>query len=146
MQLTAEHGPMIKTRVFCADDNPNVTAALQHCIEQSPDFAWMGCAEDADKLCSEIRRCGCPEIVLLDLDMPGLDPLRAIGLLEGCCECRVLVYSGMVRRELIDRALEAGAWGYVYKGDGGLALLEAMRTVLAGQLALSPEARAVSGM
>jgi len=135
-----------KARVFCADDNPLVTAALQRYVERSPDFDWMGCAEDADELCSEVRSRGCPDIVLLDIDMPGMDPFAAIGELQRCCgRSRILMYSGMVRRDLIDRALEAGAWGYVSKGDGEQSLFEAMRAALAGHLALSPEVRAVYG-
>jgi two-component system invasion response regulator UvrY len=133
-----------KPQVFCADDNPLVTAALQRYVERSPDFAWMGCAEDADAMCDQVRARGCPDIVLLDIDMPGMDPFDAIAVLQGSCtQSRVLMYSGMVRRDLIDRAIEAGAWGYVSKGDGEDSLFEAMRAAMAGQLALSPEVRAV---
>jgi DNA-binding NarL/FixJ family response regulator len=136
-----------KPRVFCADDNPLVTEALQRYIERSPDFAWMGCAEDADALQAAINSSGCPDIVLLDIDMPGSDPFSAIGALaSACASIRVIMYTGMVRRDLVERAIESGAWGYVSKGDGEEALFEAMRTVLSGHLALSPEARSVSGL
>jgi len=131
-------------RVFCADDNPLVTYALQRYIQRSPDFRWMGCAEDADTLLEEVAREGCPDIVLMDIDMPGKDPFEAIGeLLARCGSTRVLMYSGMVKRELIERAIEAGAWGYVSKGDGERALFEAMRRALNSELGLSPEAQAV---
>jgi DNA-binding NarL/FixJ family response regulator len=52
----------------------------------------------------------------------------------------------MVRRDLIDRALECGAWGYVSKGDGEAALFEAMRKAMGGELGLSPEAQAIAKM
>jgi DNA-binding NarL/FixJ family response regulator len=133
-----------KPRVYCADDNPLVTEALKRYIERSPDFAWMGCSEDADTLCRDVQTRGCPEIVLLDVDMPGSDPFEAIGVLQACCgHTRVLMYSGMVRRDLIDRAVQAGAWGYVSKSDGEAALFEAMRRVVQGEFGFSPEAQAV---
>jgi DNA-binding NarL/FixJ family response regulator len=140
----AQPGRAAKPRVYCADDNPMVTEALRRFIERSGEFAWMGCAEDADQLCDDVRRNGCPDIVLLDIDMPGSDPFDAIGALQGVCSsARVLMYSGMVRRDLIERALQAGAWGYVAKSDGEAALFTAMRKVLGGDLGFSPEAQAI---
>ncbi|HYE60401.1 MAG TPA: response regulator transcription factor [Phycisphaerales bacterium] len=136
-----------KARVFCADDNPLVSDALRLFVLRSGEFDWAGCVPDADQLCANVRAMGCPEIVLLDIDMPGMDPFTAISQVAACCpETRVLMYSGMVRRDLIDRAIEAGAWGYVSKGDGEQALFEAMRTALDGQIAMSPEVRAVAGL
>jgi DNA-binding NarL/FixJ family response regulator len=106
--------PRTVPRVFCADDNPLVTHALRRYIERSGRFDWMGCSEDADTLLRTVDSLGCPDIVLLDIDMPGMDPFEAIGALGARCGgARVMMYTGMVRRDLIDRALEAGAWGYV---------------------------------
>jgi DNA-binding NarL/FixJ family response regulator len=133
-----------KPSVYCADDNPMVTEALRRYIERSPDFDWIGGAEDADQLIDEVSRRGCPDIVLLDIDMPGRDPFEAIGdLAEHCANTRVLMYSGMVKRDLIDRAIEAGAWGYVSKADGEAELFAAMRKAMAGELGFSPEVQAV---
>lgn len=136
-----------KARVFCADDNPLVSDALRQFVVRSGEFEWAGCVADADALCAKIGELGCPEIVLLDIDMPGMDPFEAVGRVAECCpETRVLMYSGMVRRDLIDRAIESGAWGYVSKGDGEQALFEAMRAALEGQIAMSPEVRSVAGL
>lgn len=134
-----------KRKVFCADDNPLVTDALRLQIESAPDFRWMGCAEDADKLVEALAGpAGCPDVVLLDIDMPGKNPFDAIAEVAGHCgDTRVLMYSGLVQRELIDRAIQAGAWGYVAKSDGEEALFSAMRKVLAGEFALSPEVQAM---
>ncbi len=132
-----------KPTVYCADDNPLVTAALRVQFQHNPDFRWMGCAEDAGQLIEDLARVGCPDVVLLDIDMPGKDPFDAIGeLVDLCGDVRVVMYTGMVRRDLIDRAIEAGAWGYVAKSDGEEALFDAVRKVLEGQFALSPEVEA----
>ena len=129
-----------KPRVFCADDNPLVTDALKGYITRSREFQWMGCAENADDLCRAVEVQGCPEIVLLDIDMPGMSPFDAVRKLASCCpHARVLMYSGMVRRDLIDHAIEAGAWGYVSKSDGEQALFWAMHAVLRDEVAFSPE-------
>lgn len=140
--LEAGHKPA----VYCADDNALVTEALRVQVERTHEFEWMGCAEDAGALLKQIEEKGCPDLVLLDIDMPGRDPFDAIGALSDLCgDIRVLMYTGIVRRDLIDRAVEAGAWGYVAKSDGEEALFEAMRKVLDGQFALSPEVQAAYG-
>lgn len=142
----ADPQPPDTPTVYCADDNPLVTDAIRIQVERAPDFRWMGCAEDAGRLIEEVGRRGCPDIVLLDVDMPGKSPFDAIGELLGRCGgVRVLMYSGIVRRDLIDRAIAAGAWGYVSKSDGEQALFAAMRKVLAGEIGLSPEAQAIYG-
>lgn len=139
-----------RKRVFCADDNPLVTEALRIQINRAPDFRWIGCTDSADDLLIEAAAIAdadeseCPDIVLLDIDMPGRDPFGAIGELHKICpRARVLMYSGLVRRDWVERAMEAGAWGYVAKSDGEQALLAAMRAALADEFALSPEVQRV---
>lgn len=144
--VTTDGQGLNRPRVYCADDNPMVTVALQRTITRSGEFKWMGCAEDADHLIEDVREQGCPDIVLLDIDMPGRDPFDAIkDLLAVCRKLRVLMYSGMVKRELIDRAIDAGAWGYVSKADGEDELFAAIRKALSGELGLSSEVQAVYG-
>jgi DNA-binding NarL/FixJ family response regulator len=60
-------------------------------------------------------------------------------------DSRVLMYSGLLRRELVDRAIEAGAWGYVAKTDGGEELLAAIHAVASGSLAFSRSIRNLIG-
>jgi DNA-binding NarL/FixJ family response regulator len=55
---------------------------------------------------------------------------------------RVVILSGHVRRELIDRAIESGAWGYVSKHDGADAVVAAIRSVARGEFTLGPEVQA----
>lgn len=127
--------------VLCVDDNPHVAEALRVKLARSLDMRWQGWLSSADALVVTAER-QCPTIVLLDVDMPGKDPFVALGeLVERCPAVKVVVFSGHVRQELIDRALEAGAWGYVSKNDGEDELLRVIRAVADGEVALSPEVR-----
>lgn len=137
--MTAPDTPI---SVLCVDDNGHVADALRLKFGAAGGFQWRGWLPDADQLVSTALR-DAPSVVLLDIDMPGSDPFDALSdLAARCPKCRVIIFSGHVRRELIDRALDAGAWGYVSKNDGEDALLSAVRLVAAGELALSPEVRA----
>lgn len=133
-------------KIVCVDDNPAVTSALESLLSVEKGFAWKGALANADEL---IQYCvnDQPDLVLLDMDMPGRNPLDAmVELVAACPGTRGLMFSGHVGRELIERSLNAGAWGYVSKNDGQDELLRALRKVAGGELGLSPEARVAYGL
>ena len=126
-------------RVLCVDDNPRVAEALKIKFSRIKGFHWRGWLPGAEGL-PERAAAESPVMVLLDLDMPGPDPFDALAeISEKSEDVKVVVFSGHVRKELIERALDAGAWGYVSKNDGEQALIDALRTVAAGEVAMSPE-------
>lgn len=132
-------------RVLCVDDNPLVAEALAMHLEGAGGFDWIGQRPDATSLASAAVELA-PDLVLLDVDMPGPDPLEALVELGRIApSARVVVLSGHVRRELVDRALEAGAWGYLSKGESPRAILEALRRVHAGEVVIGSDARASLG-
>jgi DNA-binding NarL/FixJ family response regulator len=84
-----------------------------------------------------------PHVVLLDIDMPGLDPFEAIQELQGVCpEVRVIILSAFVRDHYIDLAWRAGAWGYLAKSDAPDEIIKGIRDVTRGDVAFSPSVRA----
>ena len=132
-------------RVLCVDDNPQVCDALRAKLERTPGFAWAGGLRDATELV-ERAVAERPDVVLLDVDMPGPDPFAAMALLaEACPEVRAVVFSGYVEDDYIDRAVDAGAWGYVSKNDALEELFDVLRDVVDGVFSLSSSARRVYG-
>ncbi|HZW09282.1 MAG TPA: response regulator transcription factor [Phycisphaerales bacterium] len=126
--------------VLCADDNEQVGLALRHWLSRAGRYVWLGHLLSADHLVHEVQRLR-PRIVLLDLDMPGAEPLATLGELSKVCpDARVVVFTGHVRLDLIERTMEAGGWGYVSKNDGERHLTAAIEAVLQGELYMSPEA------
>ena len=134
-------GSVARMSVLCVDDNAAVAEALEVKVGRTEGFEWKGALPRADDLVAVCLR-ERPMLVLLDVDMPGRDPFEALAeLVEKCPETRVVMFSGHVRRDLVTRAVDAGAWGYVSKNDGEEELVAALRRVAAGELALSPEAK-----
>jgi len=141
-----EHRPVMRMEkhidVLCVDDNEQVAWALRRKLGFTEGFKWKGWLPSADDLINKAKE-ESPNMVLLDLDMPGKDPLSALSeLTDTCPDVRVVVFSGHVSAELINKAIESGAWGYVSKSDGEEALISALRDVAADRFALSAEARA----
>lgn len=139
----AEHHPdPALIRILCVDDNQYVAEAMGVKFGRARGLKWLGWLPTADALVAAVQRERA-DVVVVDVDMPGPDPLVAVAeLRDRFPETRTLVFSGHVRFELVERALEAGAWGYVSKNDGEDALIQAVRDVMAGELALSGEALA----
>ena len=125
------------------DANPDLTDVLSYVISVEPNMECVGCRQSADDLANEIRRLH-PDVLVLDASMPGKDPVTA--LMESTSEfpaVRTIVYSGYDDRALIERVIDAGAWGFVSKREAPDAVVRAIRAVVAGQIAF-PDRR--SGM
>ena len=128
-----------RQRILIADDHPMMRAGLVQIIGQQPDLEVCGEAGNPVETFHELSRSR-PDLLLTDLTMPGrsgFDFIRDVLALHAGLP--ILVVS--MHDELIyaERALRAGARGYIMKESGGEKLLAAIRLVLRGQVYLSPE-------
>jgi DNA-binding NarL/FixJ family response regulator len=125
-------------KILIADDHGVVAEGLKHLVEAQSDMEVVACVADGREAV-QMARDAQPDVVLMDLSMPelnGADATRAI--LQRDPKCRVIVLSMYSQREYVRRALKAGAVGYVVKRSAAKEVVEAIRTVHAGQRYLSP--------
>jgi len=125
-------------RLLLVDDHPVVRRGLRGYLELEPDFTVVGEAGDGEEALRAIEETR-PDVVLLDLKMPGLDGQGVLERLDKEAP-RVLVLTSATDAERVPNAITAGAAGFVYKDIDPDALASAIRTVHAGQLLLSPVA------
>lgn len=118
--------------VLCVDDNPQMTRLLERAVNLEPGMRSLGVLSSADDLIDEVKRLS-PNVVLIDLTMPGRDPLDAVGeLSKSTPDTRVIVFSGHSDPQYEQSAMSRGAWGFVLK-DGGIdPILNAIRDVASG--------------
>lgn len=139
---TMEPGSPGKISVLIADDHPMVRQGLRVFLEVQPDIEVVGEAGDgavAARMAQELR----PDVVLLDLVMPGTDGVAAIELMaEAAVESRVLIVTSFGELRTVVPAIRAGARGYVSKDVEPSALAAAIRAVAAGHVLLGPEVAA----
>lgn len=130
-----------KIKVLVVDDHPAVREALAQRIAQHADLAV--CGEAAD--CSEALRLHSetnPDIVITDITLKkgdGIDLIKRIKARNG--DARILVWSMHSESLYADRALRAGALGYITKEQATEKIIDAVRQVLAGKYYLSPAMR-----
>ncbi|MGA8115410.1 MAG: response regulator transcription factor [Actinocatenispora sp.] len=126
-------------RVLVVDDHPVVRQGLRTFLDLQDDITVVGEAADGEEAVTEARRLR-PDVVLLDLRMPGSDGLTALrALREGDDPTRVLVITSFTEPATVLPAMRAGAAGYVYKDVDPPALAAAVRSVHAGHVLLHPD-------
>lgn len=124
---------MKPTRILLVDDHYVVRMGLRAIIEMEPGLALVGEAENGS-IAVELFRRHQPDVVLMDLRMPGMDGIKATCLIRAeFPQARVIMLTTYDGHEDIHRALSAGAQGYVLKNAPGEDLVRAIQTVCAGQ-------------
>jgi NarL family two-component system response regulator LiaR len=138
---TAEQPNRIK--VVIADDHALLRRGLETILSLFDDIELVAQADDGAEavlLCEQTQ----PDVVLMDLVMPGLDGATATReILRRCPATRVLVLTSFSDEALIESALSAGAIGYLMKDISGAQLAAAIRRASAGKPTLAPEAAEV---
>ncbi|GAA3126094.1 hypothetical protein GCM10020001_054030 [Nonomuraea salmonea] len=125
-------------RVLVVDDEELVRSGLRLILEASGDIAVAGEARDGAEAVSAVRRLR-PEVVLMDVRMPGLDGLAAAARILALPEPpKVIMLTTFDLDEYVHEALRHGAVGFLLKDTPPRELAAAVRTVAAGQAMLSP--------
>jgi len=125
-------------RIVVVDDHPVVREGLVASLEDDPEFQVVGAvgsAEDAMPVVAARH----PDVILLDLELPGAGGLDAIPRLGAAHPgARILILTAYDTDERVLGALRAGAKGYLLKGASMEEIARAIRTVHAGQSCLEP--------
>ena len=129
---------MTAIRVLLADDHPLVCEGLRVVLAAQPDVTVVGeaaTAGEAQGRCAELR----PDVLLLDLRMPGPPPAETLAFLRArSLPTRVVILTGHQDREVARSLVRQGVGGYVLKGEPGEAVVHAVRVAAEGGMWLSP--------
>lgn len=128
---------MDKIKVLIADDHAIVRNGLRKLLEEQADMTVVGEATDGLQAVKKVKTLR-PNVALIDIAMPRLSGLEATSLIkESLPDVQVVMLSMHEKDAYVDRALAAGALGYVLKASPTADVLEAVRTVHEGKYFLS---------
>ena len=128
----------MKIRIVLADDHEAFRASIRALLQRAPDLEVIGEADDGVEAL-ELVRTGRPDVVVVDIRMPRLSGVDAIReLVKVHPSVKIVVFSLNAERMFASEMLDAGASGYVTKGDAR-ELPRAIRAVASGTPYLSTE-------
>lgn len=127
-------------RILLVDDHQLVRMGLRALIDREEDMRVVGEADNGTQALAQLRRAR-PDVMLLDIRMPGMDGLQLLRHLAAdpeLCEVRVIVVTTFEIDRYVFEALTTGASGFVLKDSAPAELVRAVRVVAAGEALLSP--------
>jgi DNA-binding NarL/FixJ family response regulator len=129
----------VTVTVVLADDQALVRRGFRLILEAEPDIEVVAEAEDGQQAIDAVRRHR-PAVVLMDIQMPGLDGLEATRriLTDADSHTRVLILTTFERDDYVFQALQLGASGFLLKTAPPEDLITAVRVVARGEALLSP--------
>lgn len=124
-------------RVFIIEDHPLMRRVLREFLLDEPDLQVEGEAGSAEAALEQIAR-SVPDLALVDVQLPGMSGIDLVAqLAEQYPRLACVMLSGYGERNHVEKALAAGAQGYIIKGSPD-ELLAAIRQVMAGEHYISP--------
>ncbi len=133
-------GGQAKIMGMLVGDHAVVRSGLGAFLLASDDLELVGEAGSGEEAVRRCRTLG-PDVVLMDLIMPGMDGAEATKIIRQTCpDVQVIVLTSFKEEDLVQRALQAGAIGYLLKNVSSDELADAIRAAKVGRPTLAPEA------
>jgi DNA-binding NarL/FixJ family response regulator len=118
------------------EDNELVADAIGRKLTRDERFEWLGWVSTRAELISAVVERK-PDVICMDLDIPGQDTLELIrDLRSQSPTTRVLVLTGHLREDFVNRTVDAGAWGYLSKAEESRVIVDSIRRVAKGEFVL----------
>jgi len=118
------------------EDNELVADAIGRKLTRDKQFEWLGWVDTGPALLSAVIERK-PDVVCMDLDIPGHNTLELIRDLKVKSPMtRVLVLTGHLREDLVNQTVDAGAWGYLSKAEESRVIVDSIRRVAKGEFVL----------
>jgi DNA-binding NarL/FixJ family response regulator len=127
-----------RTRLLAVDDHPTVRSGLSLLFEEHEDLELVSEADTGEDALEQVERHD-PEVVIMDVRLPGIDGISAIKrIAENAPNVKTVMFSAYGDKRLLSDAITAGARGYVMKGSPPEDLVRAVRTVASGRPFVDP--------
>ena len=126
-------------RILVADDHDLVRMGIVRMLSDIDGFEVVGEAKNGEEAVNQARELR-PDVVLMDVKMPGIGGLEATRKIQTACDsARVIAVTAVSDELFTERLMKAGAYGYVTKGAGFEEIISAIKTVMRGSLYMSSD-------
>jgi len=120
-------------RILLVDDHEPFRRYISSMLQEQPNVLIIGEAEDGVKAVRQAEALQ-PDMIVLDIGLPGINGLEAARqIAEVACQARIIFLTQESSPEVVQEALDLGAWAYVIKSQAGTELLPAVEAVSRGE-------------
>jgi DNA-binding NarL/FixJ family response regulator len=127
---------MIRTAIF--DDNRDRRDSLAVLLQTDSEFVLCGAFPDCNNVLEDVGNCR-PDVVLMDIDMPGINGIDATRLIKGKWPgVHIVIQTVFENEDSIFNAIRAGASGYLLKSSNAERILQALKDVMEGGAPMTP--------
>ena len=125
-------------RILIVDDQKTIRESIGVLLEEVPEFSIIGTANNGVEAIAQVDKLK-PDVVLMDIEMPELDGLKATEIISQSHEgIKILILTSLDRDDLIERALATGAIGYLLKNTSSQDLIKAIKFAFEGYTEIKP--------
>ena len=129
-----------ETEIWLVEDNEIFATGVQRAIDRMDGMRCGGKYQSVEQAFAALESGGKPDVILLDVQLPGMDGITALSHLKGMApEAQIVILTVFDDADKIFRAVCAGASGYVLKSSSGAEIGEAIRQVIEGGASMTPE-------
>ena len=129
-----------ETEVWLVEDNEIFATGVQRTIDRLDGMCCGASHQSVEQAFAALESGGKPDVILLDVQLPGMDGITALSRLKSMApKAQIVILTAFDDADKIFRAVCAGASGYVLKSSGGAEIGEAIRQVIDGGAPLTPE-------
>jgi DNA-binding NarL/FixJ family response regulator len=131
--------PTINKTIILYDDNERLRQSLEMMLSELSGYRVTGSFSHCNNIREDLIKSGCPDIVIMDIDMPGMSGIQGVQIFKELCpSSKILMFTVFEEDDRIFESICNGADGYILKSSPPLKIIQSLQELMEGGVPMSP--------